>query len=129
MALYDTLKLLNPNKGYEDVREGDSVASPGMEKPAEKPWDIRMTSVPVDGKEPFLNMTTRWNYLQSFLPLWKEALRFRSYAMVLAVVGVATLTTIPVVGIAALFGASYYHMLGEFRKANLTSGRKVMWAQ
>lgn len=129
MGIYQALEKLNPSASYEEVLSGEDAKPTDAVAPTEKPWDIRMTSVPADGKEPLLNMTTRHNYLMGMLPRWKEALRFRSYSLVLAGIGLFTITSIPVVGIAALFGASYYHMLGEYNKAILLSGRKVMWAQ
>jgi len=127
MAMQDMLSKLNPKSG-DQISVGDAVA-PAGKAPSEKNWDIQMTSVPADGKEPMMKLTNRYNYTQSYLPLWKEALRFRSYSLVLALIGVVTLMPMPVVGVAALFGASYYHMQGEFRKERLTSGRKVMWGQ
>ncbi|MFA6329176.1 MAG: hypothetical protein WCX64_00640 [Candidatus Micrarchaeia archaeon] len=127
MAIQDMLSKLNPKSG-DQITVGDSVA-PAGKAPSEKNWDIQMTSVPADAKEPMMKLTNRYNYTQSYLPLWKEALRFRSYSLVLALIGVVTLMPMPVVGVAALFGASYYHMQGEFRKDRLTSGRKVMWGQ
>ncbi len=128
MAISDMLESLYP-KNTEEVHAGDYVPPKKAGPPAEKPWDIRMSSVPVDGKEPLLKQNTRFNYVHTWLPVWKEAVRFRSYSMVLALIGIATLLYMPVVGIAALFGASYYHMQGEMRKARLLSSRKVMWAQ
>jgi len=121
------LEQLN-QKNIDYVRAGEHEKPEGV-APAEKPWDIRMTSVPADGKEPLLKLTTRHAYIQSYLPFWKQALRFRSYSLVMAAIGLLTLTSMPIVGIAALFGASYYHMLGEFGKMQVTSSRKVMWAQ
>ena len=121
------LSKLNP-KNTDEIVSGDAVAPTGQ-APSEKTWDIQMTSVPADGKEPMMKLTNRYTYIQSYLPLWKEALRFRSYSLVLAIIGVVTLMYVPIVGVAALFGASYYHMQGEFRKERLTSKRKVMWGQ
>jgi len=127
MALDDMLSKLNP-RSMDEITTGDSVVPEGT-APSEKTWDIQMTSVPADAKEPMMKLTNRYNYTQSYLPLWKEALRFRSYSLVLALIGVVTIMPMPVVGVAALFGASYYHMQGEFRKDRLTSKRKVMWGQ
>ena len=127
MAIQDVLSKLNP-KNTDEIVSGDAVAPTGQ-APSEKTWDIQMTSVPADGKEPMMKLTNRYAYTQSYLPLWKEALRFRSYSLVLALIGVFTLMPMPIVGVAALFGAAYYHMQGEFRKERLTSKRKVMWGQ
>jgi hypothetical protein len=127
MAISDMLSKLNP-RASDEIASGEAVAPTGQ-APSEKTWDIQMTSVPADAKEPLMKLTNRYNYTQSYLPLWKEALRFRSYSLVLAIVGLVTLMPMPIVGVAALFGASYYHMQGEFRKERLTSKRKVMWGQ
>jgi len=127
MAIQDMLSKLNP-RNTDEIVSGDAVAPTGL-APSEKVWDIQMTSVPADGKEPMMKLTNRYAYTQSFLPLWKEALRFRSYSLVLAFVGIFTILSMPIVGVAAFFGASYYHMQGEFRKERLTSKRKVMWGQ
>jgi hypothetical protein len=127
MAKTGILERLNPRSG-DEITSGDAVAPSGT-APSQKTWDIQMTSVPADGKEPMMKLTNRYAYTQSFLPLWKEALRFRSYSLVLALVGVLTIMYMPIVGVAAFFGASYYHMQGEFRKERLTSKRKVMWGQ
>jgi hypothetical protein len=127
MAIEDMLAKLNPKAG-DEITGGDSIKPEGT-APSQKSWDIQMTSVPADGKEPMMKLTNRYAYVQSYLPLWKEALRFRSYSLVLTLIGLVSLLYMPIVGIAALFGASYYHMQGEFRKERLTSKRKVMWGQ
>ena len=87
---------------------------------------VQMTSVLADVKQPFLRMSTRWTYISRFVDVWKESIRFRTFALVSLIAGVYLLFTIPIMGLLALAAAAYYWQLYKFRLARLESQRSVM---
>ncbi len=97
-----------------------------MEDHIERMPPVQMTSVLADVKKPFLKMTTRWTYISRYLELWKESIRFRSFAAVSFVAGIVLLTTIPIMSIFAFAAAAYYWELYKFRRHRLESQRSVM---
>ncbi|MEK6954803.1 MAG: hypothetical protein AABX01_07355 [Candidatus Micrarchaeota archaeon] len=87
---------------------------------------VQMTSVLADAKKPFLKMSTRWDYLSKFLDIWKEAIKFRGYAVISAIAGLYLLFVVPVAGVVALGAATYFWELYKFRLHRLESQRSVM---
>jgi len=88
-----------------------------------------VTSTLTDAKEPFLVMKTRWNYLNLFIPRWKNAIRYRLYTMSLLVAGFWLLFSAPLVAIVCLFLAMYFDGLRMMEQDRLQSGRKVIIGQ
>ena len=87
---------------------------------------VQMSSVLADVKQPFLRMSTRWDYISRWVDVWKESIRFRTFAVVSLIAGVYLLFTIPLMGILALGAAAYYWELYRFRVYRLESQRSVM---
>jgi hypothetical protein len=87
---------------------------------------VQMSSVLADGKQPFLKHSSRWDYIVRFLDIWKEAIKFRGYAVISLVSGLYLLFSIPVAGIVALGAAAYFWELYKFRLHRLESQRSIM---
>ena len=87
---------------------------------------VQMTSVLADAKQPFLKHSSRLDYIARFLDIWKEAIKFRGYAVISLVSGLYLLFTIPVAGIVALGAATYFWELYKFRLHRLESQRSIM---
>ncbi len=87
---------------------------------------VQMSSVLADVKQPFLRMSTRWTYISRWVDIWKESIRFRTFAIVSLIAGVYLIFTIPIMGILALAAAAYYWQLYKFRMHRLESQRSVM---
>lgn len=87
---------------------------------------VQMTSVLADVKQPFLKMSTRWNYISRYLEIWKEGIRYRSFAVVSFLAGLFLITTVPFMGIVALGAAAYFWEVYKFRRHRLESQRTVM---
>ncbi|MFH1199541.1 MAG: hypothetical protein V1708_00580 [Candidatus Micrarchaeota archaeon] len=87
---------------------------------------VQMTSVTADVKKPFLKMTTRWNYISPWVDVWKQSIRFRTFAIVSLIAGAYLLFTIPLLAIIAFASAAYYWQLYKFRMFRLQSQRSVM---
>ncbi|MFH0972286.1 MAG: hypothetical protein V1835_07030 [Candidatus Micrarchaeota archaeon] len=87
---------------------------------------VQMSSVLADSKQPFLKMSTRWDYIARFLDIWKEMVKFRGYAVISAIAGIYLLFSIPIAGIAALGAAAYFWELYKFRQHRLESQRSIM---
>ena len=97
-----------------------------MENQIEHMPPVQMTSVLADVKQPFMKMTTRWTYISRYLEIWKESIRFRSFAAVSLMAGLVLITTIPIAGIFAFAAAAYFWELYKFRRHRLESKRSVM---
>ncbi|MFA6049474.1 MAG: hypothetical protein WC792_06025 [Candidatus Micrarchaeia archaeon] len=95
--------------------------------PAQEYPYIRSTTALADGKETFLGMKTRWEFVCDWLPFWKEAIRYRMYSYALFFIGILTLFTAPIIAIPAFFGATYYYVVVMHKKDLLTNDRKVIW--
>lgn len=91
------------------------------------PATIRETTVFADFQKPLIARTTRWEYVKQHIPLWKEAIRFRVYIALLAVVGIYFLFSVPAVSVLAAAGGAYFYALYNQRLQRLTSARKVIW--
>ena len=65
-------------------------------------------------------------YFERFLPWWKQYIRYRMYAVGFAVLGIATILSVPILGIASLAAAAYYWEMHLLRKTRLESKRSVM---
>ncbi len=87
---------------------------------------VQMSSVLADAKQPFLKMSTRWDYIVRFLDIWKEMVKFRGYAVVSFIAGIYLLFVIPIAGIVALGAATYFWELYKFRLHRLESQRTIM---
>ncbi|MBU1198035.1 hypothetical protein KJ765_06025 [Candidatus Micrarchaeota archaeon] len=87
---------------------------------------VQMTSVLADTKQPFLNMSTRWNYISRYLEIWKEGIRFRGFAVVSFLAGLVLILSIPLMGILAFAAAAYFWELYKFRRHRLESQRSIM---
>lgn len=91
------------------------------------PTTVRETTVMADFNKPMIARTTRWEYVKKQLPLWKEAIRFRVYIAVLAIVALYFIFSVPAVSVLAAAGASYFYIMYKQRIQRLTSSRKVIW--
>jgi len=89
---------------------------------------IRETTVFADFQKPLLARTTRWDYVRRYIPLWKEAIRFRLYMVVLAIIAVVFIAIQPIVSVFAAAGAAYFYSLLQMRIGRLSSPRKVIWS-
>ncbi len=98
-------------------------AMPGMQAPKQ---EVVMSSVMVDMKKPFMRVTNRWEYFERFLPWWKQYIRYRIYAVGFAILGLATILSVPLLGIASLAAAAYYWEMHLLRKMRLESKRSVI---
>ncbi len=87
---------------------------------------IQMTSVMADTKRPFMRVKTRWNYVSPFIDVWKNYIKYRTYATILFLVALATIFTAPPLGVIALAGSVYYWQRREVPKHRLESKRTVM---
>jgi hypothetical protein len=87
---------------------------------------VQMSSVLADAKQPFLKMSTRWDYIVRFLDIWKEMIKFRGYAVISFIAGIYLLFSIPIAGILALGAATYFWELYKFRLHRLESKRSIM---
>lgn len=94
---------------------------------SEYPTTIRETTVFADFQKPLIARTTRWEYVKKQIPLWKEAIRFRAYWMVLALIGLYFLFSVPALSVVCAAGAAYFHTLQQQRIQRLSSARKVIW--
>jgi len=99
-----------------------------MSHASDFPNTIRETTVFADFKKPLVGRSTRWDYVKKYMPLWKDAIRFRLYYWVLAIVGVYFLFSTPIVSALAAAGAGYFYVLYKSRMSRLTSQRKVIWS-
>ena len=97
-----------------------------MQLPVQKGSGVVMSSVMVDMKKPFMRVTNRWEYFERFLPWWKQYIRYRLYAFGFAVVGIATIFSVPIFGILCLGAAAYYWEMHKLRKMRLESKRTVI---
>ncbi len=97
------------------------------ELPMQEYQHIRATTTFADGKETFLGMKTRWAYVADWLPVWKEAIRYRLYSYILFFVGLATMFSTPIIAVVAFFGAVYYYIVVMHKKDLLASDRKIIW--
>lgn len=90
---------------------------------------VRASTVFAQYEKPLLARTTRWDYVKSYIPLWKEAMTFELYSYILAAVGIYFLAFqfIPAIAAAAGFGFFYYRVLRQQRVSRLVSTRKVIW--
>ncbi len=88
--------------------------------------DVQMASVLADAKQPFLKMTSRWDYIIRYLDIWKEMIKFRGYAVISLIAGLYLLFVFPIAGIVALGAATYFWELYKFRQHRLESQRSVM---
>jgi hypothetical protein len=88
--------------------------------------NVQMASVLADAKQPFLKMSTRWDYIVKFLDIWKEAIKFRGYAVISIIAGLYLLFSIPIAGIVALGAGAYFWELYKFRVHRLESQRSIM---
>ena len=88
-----------------------------------------MTSTLTDAKEPFLGMKTRWNYLNLFIPRWKNAIRYRLYTFALLIAGFWLLFASPLIAIVCLFLAMYFDGMRTMEQDRLQSGRKIILGQ
>ena len=95
---------------------------------SEYPTTIRESTVFADFQKPLLARTTRWEYVKRQIPLWKEAIRFRLYVVVLALLAVYFIFNFAPLAVAAAAGAAYFHTLYQQRIQRLTSQRKVIWS-
>jgi hypothetical protein len=89
--------------------------------------EIRETTVFADSPNVLLAKTTRFEYLNRYLPLYKNAIRWKWYAIGLAIVGLCFLASFPAITLATWFGAAYYYQRREQMLSRLTSPRKVIW--
>jgi len=88
---------------------------------------VRTSMVFADMKRPMLGASTRWEYLSKHLVVWKEHVRFRLYATVLALIGIYMLFAQPIVGIASLGFATYFYQRHQHAKERtLTSKRTII---
>ncbi|MFH0972047.1 MAG: hypothetical protein ABIG96_00405 [Candidatus Micrarchaeota archaeon] len=87
---------------------------------------VQMSSVLADVKQPFLKMSTRWDYIVRFLDIWKEAIKFRGYAVISFIAGIYLLFSIPLAGVLAFAAATYFWELYKFRLHRLESQRSIM---
>lgn len=94
---------------------------------SQHPTTIRETTVFADFQKPMIARTTRWDYVKKQIPLWKEAIRYRVYIAVLAIIGVYFLFSVPAVSALAGAGAAYFYTMYLQRIQRLTSSRKVIW--
>ncbi len=94
---------------------------------------VRSTSVFAQFEKPMLARTTRWDYVKSYIPLWKEAMTFELYYYGLAIIAAYFVLMQPagnlsfLIAAAAAGGSIYYHVLREQRLSRLLSTRKVIW--
>ena len=88
---------------------------------------VRTSMVFADMKRPMLAASTRWEYLSKHLVVWKEHVRFRLYAYILALLGIYMLFAIPVIGIACLgFSTYFYQRHVHARDRTLYSKRTII---
>lgn len=87
---------------------------------------IQTTSVMADVKKPFMTVTNRWAYLEKHLPLWKSYIRYRMYTAMFGLVGLATIFSVPPLGILCFAAAAYYWQNHLLMKGRLESARSVI---
>ncbi|MEK6843458.1 MAG: hypothetical protein AABY04_03130 [Candidatus Micrarchaeota archaeon] len=87
---------------------------------------VQMSSVLADTKQPFLKMSTRWDYIARYLDIWKEMIKFRGYAVISFIAGIYLIFTFTIAGVVALGAATYFWELHKFRLHRLESQRSVM---
>ena len=88
---------------------------------------VQMTSAMVDVKQPFFRVRTRYDYIERFWGIWKEAIRYRMYAILCALVGLYLLVTgVYAISVVLLGVAAYFWQGFEFRKSRVSSQRSVM---
>ena len=88
---------------------------------------VRTSMVFADMKRPMLAASSRWDYLSKHLIVWKEHVRFRLYAVILALIGAYMLFVQPLIAVASLgFAAFYYQRHIHAKERTLLSKRTVI---
>ena len=87
---------------------------------------LMMTTVLAESKQPFARMRTRYDYLMSYFPMWKNHLRFRTAMYMCALLGGAMLFIEPLASPFLLAGAAYFHERMQQARTLIESGRMVM---
>ena len=85
-----------------------------------------MSSVLADVKKPVMKVTNRWEYLERYIPVWKNYIRYRMYTVVFGLVGVTMIFTVPPLGVVSLAAATYYWGVHLREKSRLESQRSVL---
>ncbi len=80
-------------------------------------WDTTanfgVASTMADASRPFAKDTSRLEFLERYIPYWREARQFRAYSIMLAIVGVAMLFRIPLLAVPAFAAAGYFHVRAQ----------------
>ncbi len=87
---------------------------------------VRTSMVFADMKRPMLGASTRWDYFSKHLVVWKEHVRFRTYAIILALLGVYLIFAQPVIGIVSLGFATFFYQKHQHALARTLKSHRTI---
>jgi hypothetical protein len=94
--------------------------------------EITETNVFSDQHANLFKMSTRLEYLNKFLPNWIQMRVQLSYAMMLAMVGIAMVFRSPLISLIAFAGAAYFYQMHKFNQwvavGGAAKGRRLIGA-
>jgi hypothetical protein len=88
--------------------------------------NLLSTSMTVDNPEPFLDVSTRWDYLKKHLDILKEKTLLDTLSFIFIVIGIYLLLQSSVLLIPAFAVATYLRGLSEQRVKRLDSDAPVI---
>lgn len=92
----------------------------------EKKKNLLSTSMTVDNQEPFLDVSTRWDYLNKHLDILKEKTMIDTLSFIFIVIGLYLLIQSSVLLIPAFAVSAYLRGLSEQRTKRLDSDAPVI---
>ncbi len=96
------------------------------EKIIEKKKNLLSTSMTVDKPEPFLEVTTRWDYLNKHLDILKEKMLIDTLTFIFIITGIYLLIQGSVLLIPAFAASAYLRGLSEQRMKRIDSDAPII---